>query len=73
VKDHQLEYFRRIQSKQLNIPRMVGFGISDQKAFLAACSFANGAIIGSAFIRMLEEEGFSKDKITEFIQKIRQG
>jgi tryptophan synthase alpha chain len=73
VKDHQLEYFRRIQSMQLNIPRLVGFGISDQKAFLAACSFANGAIIGSAFIRMLEEEGFSEEKIAEFIQKIRKG
>jgi tryptophan synthase alpha chain len=73
VKDHQLEYFRRIQSKQLKIPRLVGFGISNHKAFLAACSFANGAIIGSAFIRMLEEEGFSEQKIAEFIQKIRKG
>jgi len=73
VKNHQLEYFSRIKSKQLDIPRLVGFGISDHKAFHSACSFANGAIIGSAFIRMLEEEGFSKEKIAEFIREIRQG
>ena len=73
VKDHQVEYFRRIQSMDLDIPRLVGFGISNHETFLAACSFASGAIIGSAFIRMLEEEGFSKAKIGEFIRTIRQG
>jgi len=73
VKDHQVEYFRRIQSMELDIPRLVGFGISNHETFLAACSHASGAIIGSAFIRMLEEEGFSKAKIGEFIRAIRQG
>ncbi len=73
VKDHQLEYFRRIQSMQLDIPCLVGFGISSHETFLAACSFANGAIIGSAFIRVLEEDGFSEEKVRDFIGKIREG
>ncbi len=71
VKDHQLEYFHRIQSMQLGIPRLVGFGISNHATFSTACDNAQGAIIGSAFIRMLEEEGFSETKIKNFIQEIR--
>ena len=73
VKDHQVEYFQRIQSMDMDIPRLVGFGISNHETFRTACSHASGAIIGSAFIRMLEEEGFSKAKIGEFIRMIRQG
>ncbi|MDX2431730.1 MAG: tryptophan synthase subunit alpha [Bacteroides sp.] len=73
VKDHQLEYFHRIQSMQLDIPRLVGFGISNHATFSTACDNAQGAIIGSAFIRMLEQEGFSEKKIGEFIQGIRVG
>lgn len=73
VKEHQLAYFQKIQSMQLDIPRLVGFGISNQKTFKSACSHAQGAIIGSAFIRMLQEEGFSEEKIAGFIRKIRSG
>ncbi len=73
VKEHQLEYFQKIQTMQLDIPRLVGFGISNQKTFLSACAHAQGAIIGSAFIRMLQEEGFSKEKIADFIRGIRFG
>lgn len=72
VKEHQLDYFQSIQSMDLDIPRLVGFGISNHETFRSACSFASGAIIGSAFIRMLEEEGFSGEKISDFVRKIRQ-
>jgi tryptophan synthase alpha chain len=34
-------------------PTLIGFGISDKKTFNNACHFANGAIIGSAFIKNL--------------------
>ncbi|MCP4313766.1 MAG: tryptophan synthase subunit alpha [Bacteroidetes bacterium] len=73
VQDHQLEYFRRIASMELDIPRLVGFGIFNNHTFRSACSHAKGAIIGSAFIRMLEEEGFSEEKIGGFIRMIRAG
>ncbi|MCD8080940.1 MAG: tryptophan synthase subunit alpha, partial [Bacteroides sp.] len=45
----KLAYFRRIESLQLRNPRMVGFGISNQAPFRAACDHASGAIIGSRF------------------------
>ena len=40
----------------LNNPLMVGFGISNKATFQAACEHASGAIIGSRFVTLLEEE-----------------
>ena len=51
------EYFRRIASMGLRIPRMVGFGISNRQTFDTACEHASGGIIGSRFVTLLEEEG----------------
>ncbi|MDR3309316.1 MAG: tryptophan synthase subunit alpha [Tannerella sp.] len=45
-------YFRRINAMSLRNPRMVGFGISNRETFLAACSNASGAIIGSKFVSL---------------------
>ncbi|MEL6276792.1 MAG: tryptophan synthase subunit alpha, partial [Bacteroidota bacterium] len=49
----QIAYFERIQNLDLPHPRLIGFGISDAESFRTACRYANGAIIGSAFIRAL--------------------
>lgn len=51
------EYFRRIDDMHLNIPRMVGFGISNRQTFEAACEHSSGGIIGSRFVTLLEECG----------------
>lgn len=47
------EYLQRLQSLQLNNPVLVGFGIKDKDSFNEACRYANGAIIGSAYIQAL--------------------
>ena len=44
------------------------FGISNHDTFSKACEYANGAIIGSAFIRHLEREGV--DRISAFTSQI---
>ena len=49
------DYFRRIDAMGLRNPRLVGFGISNRATFEAACEHASGAIIGSAFVRLLGE------------------
>ena len=49
-------YFRKIEEMNLNNPRMVGFGISNKATFQAACENASGAIIGSRFVTLLDEE-----------------
>ncbi|HVS97842.1 MAG TPA: tryptophan synthase subunit alpha [Puia sp.] len=47
-------YFRRLQKMQLKNPVLVGFGIRDKESFESACRYANGAIIGTAYIRAIE-------------------
>ncbi|NND64057.1 MAG: tryptophan synthase subunit alpha [Flavobacteriaceae bacterium] len=65
----QQEYFKRISGLNLNNPQIVGFGISNSETFEAATQFSKGAIIGSAFIKMLTSEGISG--IFNFIRSIR--
>ncbi|MDG1570725.1 tryptophan synthase subunit alpha [Robiginitalea sp. M366] len=62
-------YFDRIHAMELKHPQVVGFGISDAQSFQKATRTAKGAIIGSAFIRLLEREGLGG--IRNFIENIR--
>lgn len=64
----QEDYFKRIAAMNLKNPQIVGFGISDKTTFNQATQFAKGAIIGSAFIKNLTENGVSS--IGEFVGKI---
>jgi tryptophan synthase alpha chain len=73
IRQAQVDYFNRIRDMGLPIPAMIGFGISNHGTFATACTYARGAIIGSAFIRMLEQEGFSDRNIGAFIRSIREG
>ena len=48
-------YFEKVDGLNLRNPRMVGFGISNQQTFDAACSHASGGIIGSRFVTLLSQ------------------
>ena len=48
-------YLQRLKDLKLINPVIVGFGIRDKQTFETACKNANGAIIGTAYIRALEE------------------
>jgi tryptophan synthase alpha chain len=50
----QEAYFQRLQQMKLRNPVLIGFGIRDKASFDAACRHANGAIIGTAYIRAIE-------------------
>jgi tryptophan synthase alpha chain len=65
----QVDYFKRISDMKLKNPIVVGFGIKDRETFAQATAHADGAIIGSAFIHALSEQGL--EVIPEFIQGIR--
>lgn len=71
IKDAQEAYFKRIQSMKLKNPTLIGFGISDGKTFEKACEYASGAIIGSAFVKALDENGDLKNSIGQFIKNIQ--
>jgi tryptophan synthase alpha chain len=69
--EEQISYFRRIREMKLHNPLMIGFGISDKESFDIVCREADGAIIGSAFIKMLHEKGANPEDIRRFINEIR--
>ena len=50
----QEAYFARLKEMNLNNPVLIGFGIRDKATFDAASRHANGAIIGTAYIRAIE-------------------
>jgi tryptophan synthase alpha chain len=65
----QTDYFKRISDMNLKNPQIVGFGISDNETFTQATRYAKGAIIGSAFIKQLTNDG--TDSISNFITVIK--
>jgi tryptophan synthase alpha chain len=67
----QTAYFEKIKNLNLKTPRLIGFGISDKITFEHACDYSNGAIIGSAFIRALDEKGNLTENIKRFIRSIK--
>lgn len=67
--EEQRSYFQRIAKMNLKNPQIVGFGISNAQTFQQATEFASGAIIGSAFIKWLSNNGTST--IASFIETLR--
>jgi len=64
------DYYKRVKTMQLKNPAIIGFGISDNKSFTKACEYAAGAIVGSAFVKLLGTENYL-EKITGFVKSIR--
>lgn len=64
-------YLQKLKSLNLSNPVLVGFGIKDKTTFETACSNANGAIIGTAYIKALAEPGNVADITRKFLETIR--
>ena len=69
VSGDQIAYFERIRKMNLKSKLLIGFGISDNESFARASDYANGAIIGSAFIKALEGNESIKSKVSAFMLK----
>ncbi|MEO0554991.1 MAG: tryptophan synthase subunit alpha [Bacteroidota bacterium] len=67
----QASYFERVRSLNLNNPTLVGFGISNKVTFGQACAHSNGAIIGSAFIKVLGSSDNLESDILQFVKSIK--
>jgi len=63
-------YLKRLKSYNLKNPVLVGFGIKDKQSFEAACEHANGAIIGSAYIKTLENSTDIGKSTAAFLKSI---
>jgi tryptophan synthase alpha chain len=64
------DYYKRVKSMQLKNPTIIGFGISDDASFKKACEYASGAIVGSAFVKLLGSENYLEN-ISKFVKSIR--
>jgi len=64
------DYYKRIKAMYLKNHTIIGFGISDNKSFTKACEYASGAIVGSKFVKLLEEENYLEN-IPNFVQSIK--
>lgn len=73
VADFHTDYFERVQAMNLKNPRLIGFGISNKATFDNACRYAQGAIIGSAFVKALEGPQSLDRKISTFINQLVKG
>jgi tryptophan synthase alpha chain len=65
-------YFARIKAMELENPIVIGFGITDKQSFDKATQYASGAIVGTAFVKLLGEEGYP-GRIGDFIKRIKGG
>lgn len=61
-------YLSKLKYINLKNPILVGFGVKDKQSFSAVCKHANGAIIGSAFIKVLSSSKNMKESIKEFMK-----
>jgi tryptophan synthase alpha chain len=66
----QSDYFKKLQAMQLKNPILVGFGIKDKETFTTACANTNGAIIGSAYIKALQDSVNIQASTKEFLNSI---
>lgn len=64
-------YFNRVNAAGLKNPKLIGFNIKDNATFTNACKHAEGAIIGSAFIKVVQKGGDLEKTIPQFVKSVR--
>lgn len=63
-------YFEQLQNQNFRNPVVIGFNIKTREDISFVSQYADGVIVGSAFIQELEG-GFDPDKITGFIAGLK--
>lgn len=68
--DNRVEYFNRINAMNLKNPRLIGFGISNKSTVDMVNKYSSGAIVGSAFIKTLNETGDIEEAVKLLLKKL---
>jgi tryptophan synthase alpha chain len=63
-------YLQKLKSLQLRNLILVGFGIKDKPTFEAACQYANGAIIGTAFVKAMDGAENEEHSVKQFLKSL---
>ncbi|MCX8080670.1 MAG: tryptophan synthase subunit alpha [Bacteroidia bacterium] len=69
--EKQKKYFQKVREFFPGIPKFVGFGIQTGEQYNLACRYAEGAIVGSAFLKHIMEFGTHSTSIKKFINQFR--
>ncbi|HFK5510748.1 tryptophan synthase subunit alpha [Elizabethkingia anophelis] len=64
-------YFKRLKSLNLKNPILIGFSIKNKADLDKVTQHADGAIIGSAFVKILLENQEWESKAAEFIRSVK--
>lgn len=65
-----IAYFERIKQMKLSKPILTGFGISNGLTRQQASEHSNGVIVGSAFVKHLEQYGATSKEVGRFINEL---
>ncbi|MCW3786097.1 tryptophan synthase subunit alpha [Plebeiibacterium sediminum] len=71
LSEAQLAYFERVNKLNLQNPALIGFGIGDHDSYMETCKYADGAIIGSAFVKLIGQAKDLHGEIRTFIQTVK--
>lgn len=71
VSDKIEDYYKRVKAMELKNPLIIGFGISNNATYKKACEYANGAIVGSAFVKYLGSRPDYLQGIGDFVKTIK--
>ncbi len=71
LSETQLAYFDRVNKLNLQNPALIGFGIGDHDSYVETCKYADGAIIGSAFVKLIGQAKDLHGEIKLFIQTVK--
>ncbi|MGL4582981.1 MAG: tryptophan synthase subunit alpha [Flavobacterium sp.] len=69
--EDQQAYYQKVKSLQLKNPSLIGFGVRDKQTYELTNQYSSGAIIGTAFVKHINEHGISEESITTFVKSIR--
>jgi tryptophan synthase alpha chain len=67
----KVDYFNRINNMNLKNPRLIGFGISNKESVDIVNQYSSGAIIGSAFIKALNQTDDVKEGVKLLMEKLQ--
>lgn len=67
ISQEQMDYFTRIKGMGLQSPFLIGFGIHNKETRDIANAYSHGSIVGSAFIRAINENVDLEQKVQSFI------
>jgi tryptophan synthase alpha chain len=70
IQEKQTAYFERIKALKLSCPKLLGFGISNKQTVAIANQHFDGAIIGSAFIKAIQNGPSVESNINDYINSV---